>query len=334
MHNNYEIEKVSCPLCDSDDYYVVIAAAKELYNNMDKYFDVVKCRRCEMAWTNPRPTASTIEYFYPDSAGYFSPSTKVTHPVEKGANAMAEFLVSELGYPEDVFSGKSSFFHFTKLLLRRRAKLTHIPEWVEGGVLLDIGCSWGRYLSGMRELGWEVHGVELNQASVSFAQNKLCLNNVKQGLIDNVELPKKSYDVIHGSMVLEHFHDPLKALMNMRQALKENGQLILSVPDFSGLEFRVFGRYCYALQVPQHLNHFSPDTIKKILDKAGFYVEDIVHHHIDRDWVASLDLSGGYLKSLNIFKYRVIRKAIVKPLVYIQGVLGFTSRMSVYARPK
>lgn len=334
MCSNYDLETINCPLCGSDDYHVVIEAAKELYNGMDEYFDVVECRHCKMNWTNPRPTAETIEYFYPDSAGYFSPSTEIPHPSGGKGTAMAELLVKELGYPEKVFLGRSSFFRPTAPILRRRVKLTHIPQWVENGSLLDIGCAYGRYLSGMRELGWDVHGIELNQASVSFAQDKLGLENVRQGLIDNIELPQNYFDVIQGSMVLEHFHNPLEALKNMRNAIRSDGQLILSVPDFSGLEFQIFSRNCYALHIPQHLNHFTPDTIKKMLDLSGFRVEEIVHHHVDRDWVASMDLSGGYLKSMNILKNKVIRKTIVKPMVFIQGLLGLTSRMSVYARPK
>lgn len=334
MCSNYKLETVDCPLCGSDDYRVVIEAAKELYNGMDEYFDVVKCRQCKMVWTNARPTADTMGYFYPDSAGYFSSSIEIPHPAGGGASAMAELLVKEFGYPENIFLGRSSFFRPTAPILRRRVKLTHIPQWVENGSLLDIGCAYGRYLSGMRELGWDVHGIELNQASVSFAQNKLGLKNVRQGLIDNIDLPQNSFDVIHGSMVLEHFHNPVEALKNMRNAIRQDGQLVVSVPDFSGLEARCFGRNSYTLQVPQHLNHFNLVTIEKMLSRSGFQVEEIVHHYTDRDWVASMDLSGGYLKSMNILKNKVIRKTIVKPLIFIQGLLGLTSRMSVYARPK
>jgi len=331
---NYSVESVSCPLCGLDSYECLISNAKELYNGMEEYFDVVQCHQCGMVWTNPRPTAETIEYFYPDSAGYYTPSANSIAPVDGWHAGIVELLVKEFDYPNSICNGKPSFFISAAFLLRRRIKISHIPRWVENGRLLDIGCSYGRYLSGMRELGWDVYGIELNQASVAFAQDKLGLENVRQGFIDNIALPENFFDVIHGSMVLEHFHRPLEVLKNMRNAIKQDGQLILSVPDFSGLEARCFGRSCYTLQVPQHLNHFTPDTIKKMLDEAGFRVEEIIHHHTDRDWVASMDLSGGYLKSLNILKYKAIRKAVVKPLVYIQGLLGLTSRMSVYAKPK
>ncbi len=334
MADKYKLDTTNCPLCGSDQYRKVIEAAKELYNGMDECFDVVVCHQCGMAWTNPRPTAETIGYFYPDSAGYFTPSTDIPHPAGGHDTPMAELLVRAFGYPESNYTSKRSLFKLITPFLRRRVRLSHVPRWVENGKLLDVGCSWGRYLSGMRELGWDVHGLELNPASVSFAQKTLGLKNVRQGLIDNVELPANSFDVIHGSMVLEHFHQPREALDNMRNAIRPGGQLILSVPDFSGLEARCFGRNFYSLHVPQHLNHFNPGTIKKMLDNSGFRVADIIHHHTDRDWVASLDLSGCCQRLARVLKNKVIRKTIVKPLVYIQGLSGLTSRMSVYASPK
>ena len=57
---------VNCPLCYSSNYQVYIEQAKELYNGMNEYFNLYKCKECGHIFTNPRPTIDTMEYFYPE----------------------------------------------------------------------------------------------------------------------------------------------------------------------------------------------------------------------------------------------------------------------------
>ena len=67
------------------------------------------------------------------------------------------------------------------VLWRKKLCLAHLPRFVPNGRLLDIGCAWGGYLWRMRELGWEVHGIELNAAAARYAQEALGLTNVRSG---------------------------------------------------------------------------------------------------------------------------------------------------------
>ena len=69
----YDLESAPCALCGSEIYDVYLPRAKELYNGLDAWFDVVRCRQCGFVFTNPRPTATTIGCFYPDSAQYYQP---------------------------------------------------------------------------------------------------------------------------------------------------------------------------------------------------------------------------------------------------------------------
>src|SRR3546814_3023143 len=75
--------------------------------------------------------------------------------------------------------------------------------------------------------------------------------------------PQLPFDLIVGWMVLEHLHQPLDVLQKLRSWVRPDGWLVLSVPDAGGLEFRLFGDRWYALQLPTHLHHFSPETDRK-----------------------------------------------------------------------
>ena len=207
----------------------------------------------------------------------------------------------------------------------------HIPEYIENGKLLDIGCSWGSYLYKMQQYGWDVHGTEINSKAVNFAREELDLKNVKSAFFEDIEWEENFFDVVHMSMVLEHFYDPLKSLLLIHSIMKPRGQLILSVPDISGFEIRLYKNKCYTVQVPQHLSHFSPETITNFLEKSGFIVKKIIHHRFDRDLVASAGNLENQLPG-KLLHAPVLRKTVVRSFITLLSLLGKTSRMSVFAR--
>ena len=298
---------------------------------MGDVFDVVKCRDCSFVYTNPRPTKETMPYFYPDTAGYYKPALSNDIPIDSFGKGVLDSILKHCLNYETQARYPAYLARILRLLLARKNSLLQAPEFVKGGRLLDIGCSWGGYLSQMKQYGWDVYGTEINEKAVKYAQNQLGLKNVKHGFFEDISWQQNIFDVINMSMVLEHVYDPLGILRMVYPAMKKNGQLILSVPDISGLEAKLYKDKAYTLQVPQHLNHFTPKTITSFLTKAGFSIERIVHHRFDRDMVAS----AGYLNNKVLSRFlqnKFVRKTLVRITVDILSLLGKTSRMSVYAR--
>jgi len=132
-------------------------------------------------------------------------------------------------------------------------------------------------------------------------------------------------------MVLEHVYNPNLTMQKIYKILKPNGQVMISVPDIYGFESLFYKQYAYGLQVPEHLHHFSPNTIRYLLNNNGFKVEKILHQNVDRDLVAS----AGYMKNKLLSKLlsnKFFRKTFVKVFVLFLALIGKTSRMSIYAR--
>ncbi len=229
----------------------------------------------------------------------------------------------------------SPYGGFVAFLLRcffwRKLATAGIPEFVSGGRLLDVGCSWGSYLSRMAGYGWDVYGLEFNVKAARYARDVLGLRNISVGSFGASDYRDNFFDVVHMSMVLEHLHNPVDSLLKAAGILKPGGQLIVSVPDITGFEAVIYGRFAYTLQVPQHLNHFSPATITSVLAMAGFVVERIVHQNFDRDLVSSSDYLDSRILS-RVLHNRLIRKTVVKSFVSLLAFFGRTSRMTVYAR--
>jgi len=326
---NYTLETVNCPLCGKNNYKPYLTNVKELYGGSDNFFTIVKCCDCQMVFTNPRPTKDTIGYFYPDSAGYYQPRLRSDKDNSIKEKIIRTVLSNYYGYEfESPFDGFSAFF--LKMLFSRKLAVAHIPRFVAGGRLLDIGCSWGSYAFRMARYGWEVHGIEINKKAAEYAKNTLGLNNIFNGFFDEYKCSEDFFDVVHMSMALEHIHEPAECLNRVYKILKKGGQLIISVPDISGFEARIYGRYAHMLHVPQHLNHFSPATIKSMLNKIGFTVEKIVHQSSAKDLVASAQYLDNKLPYL-VLKWSPIHKILVKPFVFLLSICEKTSRMSIYA---
>lgn len=333
-------EYVNCDLCGIDDTEQVLIG-KDLLNNLPGEFNVVRCKNCGFVFTNPRPFGEELAKFYPDDASYYTPpvalppvttkenrnsvsSNHLTNPIKK----LKLYKLIRFFYR----NGRRLVILPRNIIQMRQRFIGGIPQFRNNGKLLDVGCSYGNYLVDMRNRGWDVTGIELNKQAAEMGTNRYGLKIIND-IFENVNFTEK-YDVITMRMVLEHFPRPSTVLGKAYEILKDDGQLIIIVPDFSGIEFRLFREYCYALQVPTHMNHFTPKTLGMFLKKYGFKIDKIVHHSFDRDFAAS----AKYMCDAKVNTWlaplisnKVFRKTLLKWVVNLLSYFGQTSRMSVWA---
>ena len=329
---SYELETIDCPLCASSNWRIYIKNARDFYNDTNNFFNLVKCLDCGFVFTNPRPTRETISFFYPDSAGYYQPRLRANKKHSGREKIIKTIITHYYGYRFEPLYGRFVAFVF-KSLFSQKLAAAHIPYYIPAGKLLDIGCSWGSFLSRMASYGWDVYGIETNEKAADYAKNTSGLQNIFNGFFEDYKCPDDFFNVVQMSMVLEHLHEPQKCLERVYKIMKKGGQLILSVPDITGFEVKLYGKYTYTLHVPQHLNHFSPATITDLLNRTGFEVERIVHQNFDKDMVASADYLNNKILA-KILHIRLLRKTIIKSFVFLLSLLGKTGRMTVYARKK
>lgn len=81
----------------------------------------------------------------------------------------------------------------------------------------------------------------------------------------------KKFDVIYLREVLEHLHNPYQALVIIRDSLKINGCLIMSVPNMLSIDcmlrFGIFGRLTVS---KEHIYSWTIAELRNILPLAGF----------------------------------------------------------------
>lgn len=89
-----------------------------------------------------------------------------------------------------------------------------------------------------------------------------------------------SFHLITMWHVIEHLPEPLQSLKDIYRLLTDDGTLIMEIPNSKSLARAIFGSNWYAWDLPRHFYHFSPKTITKLIEKAGF--SNITVNHLPK----------------------------------------------------
>src|SRR5262249_5485083 len=123
-------------------------------------------------------------------------------------------------------------------LYPRPHSMTALPYQGEGR-LLDCGCGAGWFAWQMRELGWDVTGMDFSEHATAHAR-RFGIPTLT-GTLPHRDVAPSSYDVITMGAVLEHIHHPHRLIAAAAEALRPGGYLVVSVPNLDSWGFRHFG---------------------------------------------------------------------------------------------
>jgi 2-polyprenyl-3-methyl-5-hydroxy-6-metoxy-1,4-benzoquinol methylase len=226
------IETIPCEICGSSENRL-FAHAQDLYS--PRIYSVVECVKCGLIYVNPR--ISNFEEIYRDQKGM-----------------LKYFLERE---PSD----RTAF----------KLPLSLIEQFKPAGSVFDIGCGSGNFLLQLKEKGYDCCGVELNRDCVKFGREKRGLD-IREGTLETADFGGKKFDLITVLSTLEHMGHPLRALVRVKSLLREDGIVIISVPNIRYLPFHIqhaLGMQTKTLDPTAHLFYFSPPTLRMMCEKAG-----------------------------------------------------------------
>ena len=139
---------------------------------------------------------------------------------------------------------------------------------LRGKKLLEVGANVGLFLAVAAERGWDVRGIEPSKWAVQEGVRRFEVP-LRQGVIEELDEPRGSADVIVMLDVLEHLGDPLDALRRLRSVIDDEGLLVLSTVNLGGVHARLRdGDWPWFIR--SHLHYFSPETTHAMLALAGF----------------------------------------------------------------
>lgn len=242
------MEYVTCNLCGANDTKLLFKAKDRDWGTGD-IFNIVRCNKCGLVYVNPRPDKNEIKKYYPPE----------TWPRGK---AKIDFEAATINNQP-----------WRKVMKLRTA---HLLKYIENGRILDIGCGDGFFLKYLEEKGWKVCGVEPGEVGSRYAREVLGIE-VFTGNLEDANFPDNWFDAASLYAVFEHLPDPVKTLKEIGEILKPGGILFISVPNFGGIESKLFGEKWVAIKAQFHFYHFTPGTLSRIVHKAGFRVLEIKH---------------------------------------------------------
>jgi SAM-dependent methyltransferase len=102
-----------------------------------------------------------------------------------------------------------------------------------GSSVLDVGCGTGFILERLRDR-YDVHGLDDAEIAVKFCHDK-GLTFVEQGILGEVRLSRKHYDLVTLLDVIEHVDDDVGLLRAAKDVLSPGGKVLVTVPAHSFL---------------------------------------------------------------------------------------------------
>lgn len=238
-----KIHYISCPVCGSTEIRNIFSVKDHTVSK--ESFVIAECGSCSLRFTQDVPDATSIGPYY-KSEDYISHTNS-----SKG-------LVNRI------------YQKIRKRTLVKKRKLLEHATGIQKGKLLDAGSGTGAFLNEMKQQGWEVTGMEPDTDAREIAKQLYDLDLKDASEFYN--LPADSFDVITLWHVLEHVHDILNYVKQLKALLKTNGTLFIAVPNYTSLDASIYKEFWAAYDVPRHLYHFSPKSMETLMEKSGLKI--------------------------------------------------------------
>lgn len=138
----------------------------------------------------------------------------------------------------------------------------------ENAYILDVGCAFGGLLNEFKKVGYQnLYGVEPSKSNCDYAVKEYGINVYEGNLGDDIpELHNIKFDLLILSGVLEHLVDVRKSVELCHSYLKENGKLLVIVPD-AGMF--VQHEDLYQEFSMEHINYFDIDSLSKLMKSVS-----------------------------------------------------------------
>ncbi len=257
----------------------------------DGPFTVSECIRCEFGVTDQQLRGRRLARYY--GGGYF------TGFYEVGP-------VSVRGVLE---RGRARFR--TAAAARRFNRAPFAQGTFGPGRVLDVGCGSGELLARYRASGWEPFGIDPSAAAVAAAHGRGI--TVHEGSLSDHPWKPATFDLIVFSHSLEHIPEPLDALSAAFELLVPGGRIAIAVPNWRCWQRHLFGGRWFHLDLPRHLQHFSPRSLARSAGLTGLEVLDIgttstvisaaysIHYLLAGRWTPGWRLWLAYALGLAVF---------------------------------
>ncbi len=300
-----------CPLCSAPA--ALWASTKDVeYRTSDDTWAYARCPACATIFL-PDPPVGRLAEIYP--ADYYSYAT---------TRALA-------------FRGKEWLDRRTLKAVCAKVRGTDLR-------VLDVGGGAGAMASLARRVEPRVRKtVVVDFDDGAAAKAEAAGHRFVASRIEDYEA-EAPFDVVLLLNLIEHTADPTAVLAGVRRLTSPGGIVLVKTPNVEGLDARVLRNHDWGgYHAPRHWTLFSPETFRRVAERAGFVVERLTLTQGGPFWTV------GVISTLE--RWHVLRRAtgramvsrkIYGPLVMVFAAFdlvrarlgGKTSQMFVELRPR
>lgn len=225
---------------------------------------IVECNKCKLWFTSPRINERTW-------SNYLKTATKRSIEFTENRLKYGVPLASNVRYSHPFWRKKreqknqdivNKINQFSKIRTHR---------------IHDVGCGVGFFIDTALKNGMEVTGNELNKYACNVMRNRFGFK-VYNNIITNIDLGQSKMDAIVMDDYIEHTYHPFEDLKKAKFFLKPGG--IIFIKTFH-IDCRAFHKHRekWNYLFWNHVYHFSPITLNKMIEKAGFRILEMKYNY-------------------------------------------------------
>jgi len=234
-----------CPICGSNSWGRVFTGRTTRRPHDPARWVLARCSQCDHGFLNPRPSWDELGPYYHSSYA-----------------------------PYDALHGLPGSFEATVSEAKSQGSFRHVAIH-PGQRILDVGSGGGSFLRVARALGAEVAGVEPSAFGARAARDQGL--SVFEGTLEQYVASGAGdrFDLITFSHVVEHLPDPINTITLSAALLDSGGRIWLAVPNGACRSARRLGWRWHSTDLPLHLHHFSPRSMRVLSERAGVQLHDL-----------------------------------------------------------
>lgn len=233
-------DEAECPACEGRKF------TKEFEKNG---FCYVSCEDCSTLFVNPRPPFAVLKEFYSKS-----PSTN--------------FWVNEFFKPVAEVRRE-------KIFIPRAQYISNVIVSGNDMLIGDIGSGFGLFLEELRKLLPNNHyiAIEPSEEMADICSSKGL--DIRCSCLEDIKGMDEKFDFLTTFELTEHLYDPYDFFNKVYSLLKPGGHLFLTTLNSRGFDILTLWEKSKSIMPPHHLNFFNPRSIRHLLERVGFSVNEV-----------------------------------------------------------
>lgn len=173
---------------------------------------------------------------------------------------------------------------------------------LRGKRVLDVGSGLGYFSLRFKELGAQVHSIDVDKDSLSFIKEAYGVE-VSYADIENDPLPAGHFDLVFIGEVMEHLKDPAEFMGRISKSLADGGMALITVPALEGPFIHTKGKMLgHEHGSEKHeRDGFFYNELVVLIGGAGL---EIARHNVTIYWLSELFMQltkRGYMKKKKVY---------------------------------